>query len=126
MCVLAACLLAGTQVFAGNISGTITTATGGVIGNGTLTFTLSQPAVLAGTGLVSSQSVSCYTATSGAIVGVPDSVVLPVLGTNLASDGRNLLRRSHRPPQNQGENHARISTKPLCGSSKKLLRSIKP
>jgi len=28
--------------------------------------------------------------------------------------------------RNRGKNHARTSTKPLCGSSKRLLRSIKP
>jgi hypothetical protein len=35
-------------------------------------------------------------------------------------------KASHRPPQNPGKNHARTSAKPLCGSSKRLLRSIKP
>ncbi len=47
----AACLLllfvVDLPVFAGTISGQIQTATGGAINNGTLTFTLSQPAVLA-------------------------------------------------------------------------------
>src|SRR5216684_6659857 len=28
--------------------------------------------------------------------------------------------------RNRGKNHARTSTKPLCGSSKRLLKSIKP
>jgi hypothetical protein len=46
-CLLLICPLSA-QLFAGTITGQIQTATGGVIANGTLTFTLGQPAVLAG------------------------------------------------------------------------------
>jgi hypothetical protein len=52
----AACLLVilavSLPVFAGTITGQIQTATGGTITNGTLTFTLSQPAVLSGAALL--------------------------------------------------------------------------
>ena len=58
-------------VFAGTISGQIQTATGGVIANGTLTFTLSQPAVLAGTALLTQTSASCYTSNVGNIESFP-------------------------------------------------------
>jgi len=54
-------LLLAAELNAGTITGQIQPATGGVIANGTLTFTLSQPAVLAGTALLTQASASCYT-----------------------------------------------------------------
>ncbi|MGA2905165.1 MAG: hypothetical protein ABSD98_15145 [Candidatus Korobacteraceae bacterium] len=47
-------LLLAANLFAGTVTGLFQTPTGGVIKNGTLTFNLSQPAVLPGTN--SSQS----------------------------------------------------------------------
>jgi hypothetical protein len=70
------------QIHAGTITGQIQTATGGTINNGTLTFTLSQPAVLAGTSLITPISGVCYTSNAGNIVGVPDPLALPVLSTS--------------------------------------------
>jgi hypothetical protein len=68
-----------------SIVGNLTTATGGVVTNGTLTFSLSQPAVVSGTASVASSTVSCYTSTVGNLVGVPDPLALPVVTTNTAS-----------------------------------------
>jgi hypothetical protein len=67
------------------IIGQIQTATSGAINNGTLTFTLSQPAIVSGTASLATQTVACYTATQGNIVGIPDPLVPPVLSTNTSS-----------------------------------------
>lgn len=67
------------------IVGQLQTATGGTINNGTLTFTLSQPAVVSGIASLATQQSSCYTANSGNIVGVPDPTVLPITSTNTSA-----------------------------------------
>jgi hypothetical protein len=69
----------------GTITGQIQTATGGSIPNGTLSFSLSQPAILANTATLSTNQVACYTSTAGNIAGVPDPIVLPMVSVNLAS-----------------------------------------
>src|ERR1700674_1555711 len=48
-------------LYAGTISGQIQTATRGVVGNGTLPFSLSQPGVLSGSATLVTSTVSCYT-----------------------------------------------------------------
>ena len=53
--------LFSTPLYAGTISGQIQTATRGVVGNGTLTFSLSQPGVLSGSATLVTSTVSCYT-----------------------------------------------------------------
>ena len=78
------------------ITGSLQTATGGTVTNGTLTFSLSQPAVVSGTSSVSANTVSCYTSTAGNVVGVPDPLATPVLSTNTIrrhSAGWDLLRQ---------------------------------
>lgn len=75
----------GSSTPASTITGAITTSTGGAIKAGTLTFTLSQPAVASGTGSIVTQVSSCYTSNSGNIVGLPDPQVLPVVTTNTSS-----------------------------------------
>ena len=67
------------------ITGNLQTATGGAVTNGTLSFTLSQPAIVSGTSSVAANTVSCYTSTAGNIVGVPDPLAPPVLSANLIS-----------------------------------------
>jgi hypothetical protein len=73
------------RAHAGTITGQFQTATGGTINNGTLSFTLSQPAVLSGTASLITQASSCYTSTVGNIVGLPDPLSLPVVTTNTSS-----------------------------------------
>jgi hypothetical protein len=70
---------------AGTIAGNIQTATGAGVTNGTLGFTLSQNAVLSGTATLVTQTTSCYTSQGGAVVGLPDPLVLPSTSTNTAS-----------------------------------------
>ena len=65
------------------IIGQIQTATAGAVNNGTLTFTLSQPAVAVGTATLVTQAQACYTSTQGNIVGLPDPLVPPVTSTNV-------------------------------------------
>lgn len=67
------------------IVGQIQTATGGAINRGTLTFTLSQPAVVSGSASIATQQTACYTSAAGNIVGLPDPLPLPVTSTNTAS-----------------------------------------
>jgi hypothetical protein len=69
----------------GTITGQIQTATDGSITNGTLTFSLSQPAILSNTATLSTNQVACYTSAGGNITGVPDPLVLPIVSVNLAS-----------------------------------------
>jgi len=71
--------------FAGSITGQITTATQGPIANGTLTLTLTQSAVLAGSSLVATTSVACYTDALGNVVGEPTPIVAPTVSTNTSS-----------------------------------------
>lgn len=87
LALLAGC--ASAQVIPGSaggatsvITGQIQTATSGSIDNGTLTFSLSQPAIVSNTATIATQQVACYTSTSGNIVGVPDPIVLPLTSTN--------------------------------------------
>ncbi len=96
-CLLLASLLLASTVFAqvappgpssgpnSSIVGQIQTATGGVIKGGTLTFTLSQPAIAASTASIVSQTSSCYTSTQGNVVGLPDPTVAPTVSTNVIS-----------------------------------------
>src|SRR5271157_635800 len=69
----------------GTISGTIQTATSGTVNYGTLTFNLSQPIMIPGTGLVTTSQVNCYTSAVGSVVGVRDPVNPTTLSANLSS-----------------------------------------
>lgn len=57
---------------ASSIVGQLQTATGGIIKSGTLTFTLSQPAIASGTASIIPQATACYTSNQGNIVGLPE------------------------------------------------------
>jgi hypothetical protein len=76
---------AAPSVPTSQITGNLQTATGGIVTNGTLNFTLSQPAIVSGTSSIAANTVSCYTSTAGSIVGVPDPLALPNTSVNLAS-----------------------------------------
>jgi hypothetical protein len=78
-------LLLPLLAHAGTVTGQIQTSSGGAVANGTLTFTLSQSAILSGTATIVPSTVSCYTSSNGAITGVPDPLTLPVVTTNTAS-----------------------------------------
>ena len=82
---LLAGLLAVAPLAASNVTGTITTATGSPVSNGTLTFTLNQAGIQPGVFNVVSSPISCYTSTNGAVVGVPNPVVAPAVTGSTAS-----------------------------------------
>lgn len=91
---LLTCVTVSAQVVPGSgssggptsgIVGQVQTATGGTINNGTMTFVLSQPAVVSGSATLATQAVSCYTSTAGNIVGIPDPLVLPITSVNASS-----------------------------------------
>lgn len=72
---------------AGTVTGQIQTpSTGRGVSNGTLTFTLSQAAVISGTAAMVANA-NCWTDTSGNVVGLPGdaAVAAPVLSSNLGS-----------------------------------------
>lgn len=79
------CLVA--PAMAGTVTGQIQTpSTGRGIANGTLTFTLSQAAVVSGTATLAGNG-TCWTDSTGNIVGLPGdaAVAAPVLSSNLGS-----------------------------------------
>lgn len=79
-------LNANSIMLAGTITGQLQLPSAGQgIRNNTVTFTLTQPAVVAGTATVVSAPWSCWTDTSGNIVGLPgdSAVAAPVLSSNL-------------------------------------------
>ncbi|HEV3036509.1 MAG TPA: hypothetical protein VHA33_01740 [Candidatus Angelobacter sp.] len=70
------------NVYAGTVTGPIQLAsTGKGFPNGTLTFTLTQAAVVSGTATIVTSPVNCYTDGQGNVVGLPNPVALPVLST---------------------------------------------
>src|SRR5262249_41082549 len=72
---------------AGTITGQIQTpSTGRGVPNGTLTFSLSQVAVISGTATLAGNG-NCWTDTNGSVVGLPGdaAVTAPVLSSNLGS-----------------------------------------
>ena len=75
-----------TRAYAGTVNGQIQIASSGRgVANGTLTFTLSQPAVVSGTATVVTSPVNCYTDASGNVVGLPNPQSAPVLSSNSGS-----------------------------------------
>ena len=84
---LFACLILVSQALAGTVTGQIQTpSTGRGVANGTLTFTLSQAAVVSGTATLAGNGV-CWTDSAGNVVGLPgdSAVAAPVLSSNLGS-----------------------------------------
>jgi hypothetical protein len=74
-------LLSGSiRLFAGTVTGQIQLASSGKgFPNGTLTFTLTQAAVVSGTATIVTSPVNCYTDALGNVVGLPNPLALPVL-----------------------------------------------
>ncbi len=67
---------------AGTITGPIQLASSGKgFPNGTLTFTLTQAAVVSGTATIVTSPVNCYTDALGNVVGLPNPLALPVLSS---------------------------------------------
>jgi hypothetical protein len=67
---------------AGTITGPIQLASSGKgFPNGTLTFTLTQAAVVSGTATIVTSPVNCYTDGLGNVVGLPNPLALPVLSS---------------------------------------------
>jgi hypothetical protein len=81
---IVALLLVG-QSFAGTITGPIQNPAGGPVANGTLTFNLTQSAVISGTATLVTGPVSCFTDANGNVVGEPNPLVAPAISSNLAS-----------------------------------------
>ncbi len=71
-----------TSLSAGTITGPIQLASSGKgFPNGTLTFTLTQAAVVSGTATIVTSPVNCYTDGLGNVVGLPNPLALPVLSS---------------------------------------------
>src|SRR5437763_8346743 len=81
-----AVLLFSCFVQAGTVTGQVQLAsTGKGVANGILTFTLSQAAVVSGSGLIVTSPVNCYTDSSGNVVGEPTPLLASVVTTMTAS-----------------------------------------
>jgi hypothetical protein len=79
-------LLPAPLAYAGTVTGQIQLASSGKgLANGTLTFTLSQAAVVSGTASIVTSPVSCYTDASGNVVGLPNPLTSPSLSPNSGS-----------------------------------------
>lgn len=81
-------LSADSIMLAGTITGQLQLPSAGQgIRNNTVTFTLTQPAAVAGTATIVTAPWSCWTDTSGNIVGLPGdaAIAAPVLTSNLAT-----------------------------------------
>lgn len=68
----------------GTITGNLTTTSGLMLANSTLTFSLSQPAVVAATFSLAQAKTTCYTDGLGKLQGIPDPVAPPVVASSPA------------------------------------------
>jgi hypothetical protein len=83
---LCALLLSSSVALAGTVSGTISLPSSGQgLANGTLTFSLTQAAVLSGTATLPTNPVSCYTDAGGNVVGLPNPLAAPAPSQNLGA-----------------------------------------
>ncbi len=69
------------RLFAGTVTGTLTTPNGTPLKNATLTFSLSQAGLSIGTGAVVPVISTCYTSTDGSIVEAANPLVQPRIST---------------------------------------------
>ena len=70
-------MIAAATAYAGTVSGTLQGPSGLPVKNGTLTFTLQQAGLIAGSGSVVPTTASCYTSSDGSVVGLPNPLTLP-------------------------------------------------
>lgn len=83
--IIALCLLS-LPVSAGTVTGTIAAPNTTLpLKNATLTFTLSQSAIVSGSFLTTAGSVSCYTSADGSVVGLPNPLVQPTVTADITS-----------------------------------------
>jgi hypothetical protein len=80
-CALIAVLSGTLAASAGTVTGTLQSANGTPIKNGTIGFTLSQAGLIVGTGAVVPITSSCYTSTDGSVVGVANPLLAPSVST---------------------------------------------
>lgn len=73
------------SLYGGTVIGTLQGPSGIPVKNATLTFTLNQAGLINGTGAVASLTSQCWTDTSGAVVGLPNPLALPVASINYGS-----------------------------------------
>jgi len=73
---LAVVLMVSCAAYAGTVAGTLTTPGNNVVPNGTLTFTLTQQALIAGTASVVTSPVNCWTDSRGRIAGLPGNAAI--------------------------------------------------
>ncbi len=73
---LAVVLMVSCAAYAGTVAGTLTTPSNNVVPNGTLTFTLTQQALIVGTASVVTSPVNCWTDSRGSIAGLPGNAAI--------------------------------------------------
>lgn len=82
---IALALLCALPLQGTNITGTLLAPNGTAVANGTLSLALSQAGVVAGSFSISSTPVSCYTSDNGAVVGIPNPLIAPVVTPDTAA-----------------------------------------
>jgi hypothetical protein len=70
-------MIAAATAYGGTVTGTLQGPSGLPVKNGTLTFTLQQAGLIAGSGSVVPTTASCYTSSDGSVVGLPNPLTLP-------------------------------------------------
>jgi hypothetical protein len=70
-------MITAATAYAGTVTGTLQGPSGLPVKNGTLTFTLQQAGLIAGSGSVVPTTASCYTSSDGSVVGLPNPLTLP-------------------------------------------------
>lgn len=79
-------LVASPSLYAGTVTGTLQGPSGITVKNATLTFTLAQAGSQAiGTGNIAQLTSQCFTSSDGTVVGVPNPLALPIVGTNTSA-----------------------------------------
>jgi hypothetical protein len=82
---LALLSLAVVPTYAGTVTGTLQGPSGIPVKNGTLNFQLNQAGLIVGTGAVVPTTASCYTDSSGNVVGLPNMLTAPTAAPNYGS-----------------------------------------
>ncbi len=70
-------MMTAAAAYGGTVTGTLQGPSGLPVKNGTLTFTLQQAGLIAGSGSVVPTTASCYTSSDGSVVGLPNPLTLP-------------------------------------------------
>jgi hypothetical protein len=78
-------IMVTATAYGGTVTGTLQGPSGLPVKNGTLTFSLQQAGLIAGSGSVVPTTASCYTSADGSVVGLPNPLTMPVTSITYGS-----------------------------------------